>query len=309
MDQSNQLKSRRWIIWSLVLPIATLLVSAAIMSIPPRTGNIDIVAGEKLYTTHCAWCHSTRVDYPAFKAPNLHDIGRTAATRKPNQSAADYLLESILEPDAFLAPSSRPGMPRNIVADLSPKEIRDLVGYLASLGAFPEYEAIARLEVPDLRVEKEATLVRLEDIQMAEHVLRDKGSCLKCHSLYHVPEGKIFAPGLFGSGLTDPMAIRESLIDPQKQINAHYASITVLLTNGQLVSGQLVSRDDDRMVVCVRDEQNQLNLREIPLDEIETENGQPLVTDSKVSLMPQGFDETLTGDEINAVITLIRLLN
>ncbi len=177
--------------------------------------------------------------------------------RKPNQSAAEYILESILDPSAFVAPSGRPGMPPNVAAELDPEDIRNIVGYLASRGAFPDYDEIMKLDIPDRRSEQtEPTLIRLKDMQLAEHVLREKGSCLKCHSLYSVPEGKTFAPGLFGVGLNDAKAIHESLINPDQEIKPQYKSVKVLLENGQLVSGQLVSRSDERLVICTRDEQN-----------------------------------------------------
>ena len=310
MDTSNSTRSHRWLGWALVLPVGTLLVTVVVMSIPPQTGGIDVVAGRDLYTTHCAWCHSTRAGFPAFKAPNLHDIGRSAATRKPDQSAADYILESILDPGAFLAPSGRPGMPSSIVHDLAPDDIRNLVGYLAGLGASPDYQEINRLEIPDGRpAEHEVTTVSFNEMQLAENVLREKGACLKCHSLYSNPESRTVAPGLFRSGLKDASAIRESLIEPHKKVASQYESVAVLLTSGQVVSGQLVTRNDQQIVLYTRDEQNQLVLREIPLADIESEEGRLQLRESKTSLMPEGFDKTLTEEEINALIKLIRQLN
>jgi putative heme-binding domain-containing protein len=201
-------------------------------------------------------------------------------------------------------------MPPNVVAELDPQEIRNLVGYLASRGAKPDYGEIRQLEIPDRRSEQlERRLIRLEDMQLAESVLRGKGSCLKCHSLYHVPEGKTFAPGLFGAGLKDATGIRESLLDPPKEIDPKYKSVKVLMENGQMVSGLLVSQSDEYLVLCTRDDLNQLILRDIPLTDIEQEEGQPQIHESNTSLMPTGFDKTLTDEEIKALINLIRQLN
>jgi putative heme-binding domain-containing protein len=280
------------------------------MSIPPQTGGVDIAAGRELYTTHCQACHSTQVGYPAFKAPNLHDIGRTAATRKPNLSAAAYILESILDPDAFLAPSGRPGMPSGTVRDLAPDDICNLVGFLAGLGASLDYEEIKRLEIPDCRPEKhDVTTVSYQEMELAEQVLREKGSCLNCHSLYSIPESEIFAPSLFRSGLNDASALRDSLIAPHKKITPQFESVALLLKSGQVVSGRLVTRNDERVLLCTRDAQNQLALREISLADIESENGQLELHQSNRSLMPDGFDKTLTDEEIQALIKLIRQLN
>ncbi len=310
MDKPMSMKTLRWLSWSLALPVATLLATAAIMSIPPNTQGIDIVAGQELFTTHCASCHFVKVGFPAHLGPNLHDIGKSGATRQPNQSAAEYILESIVEPAAFMAPSGRPGMPPDVAAQLDPEDIRKIVGFLASRGAFPDFDEIIKLEIPDRRTEPtEPTLIRFQDMKLAEQVLRDKGSCLKCHSLYSVPEGKSFAPGLFGVGLNDAKAIYESLINPDHEIKPQYQSVKVMLESGELVSGQLISQSDAELVICTRDDQNQLVLREIALAEIEKEDGLPQIRQSKISLMPTGFDKTLTREEIDALINLIRQLN
>jgi putative heme-binding domain-containing protein len=296
--------------WSLGLPLATMLAAAAFMSIPPNTRGIDTVAGGELFTTHCASCHFTRVGLPAHLGPNLHEIGSLAATRKPNQSAAEYILESILDPFAFIAPSGRPIMPPNVADELDPNEIRNLVGYLASRGAFPDYDEIARLEIPDRRSEHpEPALVGRHEMELAESVLRDKGSCLNCHSLYHVPEGKTVAPGLFGVGLKDARALHESIIHPHQHVEPQYRMVNVLLEHGEIVSGQLVSRSDESLTLRVCDDQNRMVLRDIPLADIEKEDGLPKILPSNTSMMPAGFDKTLTPEEINAVINLIRQLN
>lgn len=303
-------RSIRVCLWALIVPAGTFLATAAVMSIPPDTRGIDIVSGQELFTVHCGSCHFARAGFPEHHAPNLHDIGMTGGSRKPNQSAAAYILESILDPPAFIAPVGRPGMPLNLAAELDPEEVRDIVGFLASCGAFPDYEEIRDLEIPDSRGPASGpTSIRREDMQLAENVLREKGSCLKCHSLYSVPEDNVFAPALFGAGLRDVAAIHQSMVEPGKEIKPKYRTVTILLQNGQLVSGQIVSRNDERLVLCARDEQNQFVLREISLTEIESDDNGLLIRESTTSLMPDGFDKTLTAEEIDAVIKLIRQLN
>lgn len=301
---------QRWFAWSLALPLGAFLVTVAVMSIPMNRRGIDIVSGRDLFRSQCGSCHFARVGFPAHHGPNLHDIGKSGATRKPNQSAAEYILESILDPSAFVAPSGRPGMPPNVAAELDPDDVRNIIGFLASRGAFPDYDEITSLDIPDRRIEQtEPGLIRLKDMQLAENVLREKGACLECHSLYSVPECKIYAPALFNAGLKNKKTLHESVLEPHSEIKLNYASVTVVLESGQVASGQLMSQNDERLVLCTRDEQNRLVLRDISLADIEREDGHPLILESKVSLMPAGFDEILTSKEIDAVINLIRQLN
>lgn len=310
MDRLFSTRGLRWFAAALILPLGTFLVTSAFMSIPPNTRGIDIVTGRELFRAHCGSCHFARVGFPEHHGPNLHDIGKSGASRRPIQSAAEYILESILDPSAFIAPGGRPGMPPNVASELDPSEVRNIVGFLASRGAFPDYDGIMRLDIPDRRSgQTEPTLIRLEDMQLAEHVLREKGACLECHSLHSVPEDRIYAPGLFGAGLNHKETLRESVVDPHKEIKPTYASVTVVLENGQVASGQLMSRTDEQLVVCTRDEKNRLVMRDIPLADIEEEDGQLQILESKTSLMPTGFEQILTSEEIDALINLIRQLN
>ena len=295
---------------SVILPLGVFFAAAGVMSIPPNTHGIDIVAGRDLFRAQCGSCHFAKVGFPAHLGPNLYEIGRTGTTRKPNTSAAAYILESILDPGAFVAPSSRPGMPRNVVAELPPDDVRNIVGFLASCGAYPDYEEIVKLQIPDRRTDQsQRTLVRLEDMELAEHVLRDKAGCLKCHSLHHVPESKVYAPGIFGVGLTDKQLLRESVVDPYREIKPNYHSANVVLQSGEIVSGKLMSRDEEHLTLCIRNDNGELMTRDIALADVETEDGQPMIEESPVSMMPTGFDKLLTPHELQAVLTLIHQLN
>ncbi len=296
---------------SLIVPLLVFCLTAAFMSIPPETHGIDVNSGHELFTVHCESCHFTKAGFPAHIGPNLFDIGMSAATRKPNESAAKYILESIVDPNAFIAPGGRPGMPPNVAAGLDPKDIRNIVGYLASCGAFPNYDEIQHLDIPDRRQpgRSETRSITLEQMQLAENVLHEKGACLKCHSRFSAPEDTVFAPPLFGAGLNDVETIREALLDPNKIIKTGYESVTVLQRDGKTLSGRLVGRTSMNVVLAIRDEQSRLQLRQIPISEIETENGQPEIRKSKVSQMPSDLGKTLSTEELDAVVNLIRQLN
>lgn len=71
--------------------------------------------------------------------PNLANIGAEAGTRIPGYSAEQYLHESIVDPNAFIAPkcpfgSCTPGaMPATLAQTLTPEEIQTMVDYLLTL--------------------------------------------------------------------------------------------------------------------------------------------------------------------------------
>jgi hypothetical protein len=225
-------------------------------------------------------------------------------------SAEEYILESILDPMAFIAPNGRPGMPARIAEDLAPDAIRNIVGFLASCEAFPDYAKIARLPIPDRRrAESAAAPVRLETMRLAEDVLQRKGACLACHSLYSGPEDSVHAPPLFGAGLTDPQAIERAIVQPKERVDSKYRTVTIELISGKTISGRLLWRTGQSVGIAYRDSGNQLALREVSLSEIETDDGVPRIRESSLSLMPEGYDQSLSPDEIRAVVRLLRQLN
>ncbi|MCA9192645.1 MAG: c-type cytochrome [Planctomycetales bacterium] len=301
---------RGWLVWSLGVPVTVFLTMVTVMSLPPNTHGIDIEAGSKTFTSDCRPCHFDRVGMPAHHGPNLHDIGKTAGSRKPDQSAAEYILESILNPAAFIAPGGKPGMPRNFAERLSSTEIRNLVGFLATHQARPDYLEISQLDIPDTRQSSTEPIdLRLTEVQLAETVLRDKGQCLNCHALYAAPENQSFAPSLFAAGLKDEEHIRASILFPHKDVLPKYQVVNVLLQDGRIISGQLVSRSPDQVVLLTRDSQQRIVNSILPLSEIEDENGEPIIRPVNTSLMPEGYSQLLTTEEIDAVVKLIKLLN
>src|SRR3989442_3819358 len=104
-------------------------------------GNVTpaqlVKAGEEIFKTKgtCEICH--RIGQPGTRAPDLAGIGARAATRKPGMSAKQYLIESLLEPSAYLVPGYPPIMPKvdRPPLGLNRSEVWALVAFLESLGS------------------------------------------------------------------------------------------------------------------------------------------------------------------------------
>lgn len=67
--------------------------------------------------------------------PDLTTLGKVAGTRKPKTTAKEYVRESILDPDAYIAPGGyeKGVMPKRFGKSLSEDDLGKLVDYLASL--------------------------------------------------------------------------------------------------------------------------------------------------------------------------------
>ncbi len=90
----------------------------------------------------CAACHALEgVDGAVGNVgPDLSNIATVAATRVPGQSAEEYIRESILDPNAFIAPDCPTGacdiptlMPLDVSGTMEAEEYDELVQFLLTL--------------------------------------------------------------------------------------------------------------------------------------------------------------------------------
>ena len=125
----------RYISIGIVLSLGIWLATVGLISFDPVPGGIDVASGKSTFREHCEACHVLDKGVTLHHGPNFYEIGKVAGTRKPDLTAAEYILESILDPAAFVAPLNHRGMPKNVASDLSPDTIRNIVAFLASRGA------------------------------------------------------------------------------------------------------------------------------------------------------------------------------
>src|SRR5207237_3631582 len=103
-------------------------------------GNVTpaqlVKAGEEIFHTKgtCEICH--RIGQKGTRAPDLAGIGARAAQTKPGMSAKAYILESLLQPAAYIVEGYPPIMPavdKPPIA-LNRSEVWALTAFLESLG-------------------------------------------------------------------------------------------------------------------------------------------------------------------------------
>ncbi len=100
----------------------------------------DAQAGEALYqdaspgrTASCRICHSLAPGQDLV-GPSLAGVASRAAARVPGLGAADYLRQSILQPDAYVVPGFPAGqMTPDLGEHLNPQQVEDLVAFLMTL--------------------------------------------------------------------------------------------------------------------------------------------------------------------------------
>ena len=110
-----------------------------------------IAAGKTIFMSdraQCLTCHSLGED-PKARCPNQEGVGERAATRKAGLSAAEFLVESVYDPNAFIAP----GYPAKQMTPvnkppiaLSHDEILAILSYLNTLGGQTDAEFVDALK-------------------------------------------------------------------------------------------------------------------------------------------------------------------
>jgi hypothetical protein len=101
-----------------------------VMSGDPERGRDIFETGGGVINRPCNDCHTLTGTPKAGGGPSLLGISTTAADRVPGLSAAEYLLQSIMEPDAYQVEGFSGTMPKSYPLLLSEEDIYSLVAFL-----------------------------------------------------------------------------------------------------------------------------------------------------------------------------------
>lgn len=153
-------------------------------------GNVTpaqlVKAGEEIFKTKgtCEICH--RIGQKGTRAPDLAGIGARAGKAKPGMNGRQYIIESLLEPGAFLVegyPNIMPHVDKPPIA-LNRSEVWALTAFLESLGGTPDVKLddIPKTAGASASGGGAAAEVKIPgDPKAGEAVFSGKGGCIACH--------------------------------------------------------------------------------------------------------------------------------
>lgn len=167
-----------------------------IESVPPQELSLEggsvttgelVKAGEGIFKGKgtCEVCH--RIGQQGTRAPDLAGVGARAGKRKPGLSAKAYLIESLLDPGAYLVegyPNIMPKVDRPPIG-LNRSELWAITAFLESLGGAVD----VKLEdlpkdagaAPGGAGRPMAELKLPGDPKAGQAVFTGKGGCIACH--------------------------------------------------------------------------------------------------------------------------------
>ncbi len=152
---------------------------------------------------------------------------------------------------------------------------------------FPAPKAASQNPLPPL-----SQLIAMSgDVARGQEIFRGKGTCANCHIVSGF--GKSVGPDLseIGSKLS-PEAMYVSILDPSAGISFNFEAYAALLESGQVVTGLLVSRTDQQVVI--REAQG--------IDRTLGMKGVEELKKQAKSLMPEKLQETMSAQELVDVV-------
>ena len=117
--------------------------------------------------------------------------------------------------------------------------------------------------------------------------------CASCHQLAGV--GHPVGPSLSALTDTSPQALLTAVLDPNREVDARYASYSAVLKDGRVLSGLIQAETASAITLKRQDGQADVILR-TELEEIKTLGR---------SLMPEGIENDLKPDELADLFALI----
>ncbi len=209
-----------------------------------------VVAGKRIFMSdrsQCLTCHSLGED-PKARCPNQEGLGERAATSKPGLGAADYLVESVYDPNAHVVS----GYPKNQMTPvnkppiaLSHDEILAVLAFLNTMGGQTDAAFIDALKEaqdpwrkgllkPGEGEEREQLPILAGDARRGREVF-EKQACIQCHLV--AGGGREVGPDLSAIGASQTASyLLESILEPSTVIVKGYRQTIVIWKDEDLMS-------------------------------------------------------------------------
>jgi cytochrome c oxidase cbb3-type subunit III len=254
---------------AIILNVLTLVLIGLSMyaySVPrepiSRLNPSDVPRGQKLFVAHCALCHGIGATGGRGPALNRSELRRAA----DDQTLFRLIREGI---DGTEMPGAW---------QLTENEIKDLVGYVRSLG---------RNELTKLP----------GDPARGKTYYDSKGSCATCHIVDG--RGGNLGPDLTNVGSRRSAAyLREALVDPGAAVSEDFLVVSIVTRNGQRIRG--IRANEDSFTIQMRDSSGAFHsVRKADLSELKKEFSS--------SLMPS-YRDSMSNAEIEDMVAYLATL-
>jgi putative heme-binding domain-containing protein len=154
-------------------------------------------------------------------------------------------------------------------------------------GALRDSPADRREKIAATKKQLDADVLANADLSAGRSLF--KKTCSQCHVLFG--DGEKIGPDLTGAQRSSLEYLLENILDPSAVVGKDYRMKVVLLDDGRVLNGLVVSENDKTMVI-----QTQSRKETLPIESIEQ------VKETTLSPMPDGLLTALSEDQIRDLI-------
>lgn len=267
-----------------------------------------VKTGEGLFWGHaqCFRCHRIGDRGDGTRGPDLADIGFRAGPQAKKLglgSATDYLLQSILEREAYVVEGYTNDMATvyQPPIDLNREQVTAIVAYLQSQGGQVDTWAI-NIDEQKLATEPRMNPFRNGDSQRGGKVWYEMG-CNSCHTVGD-EEGESAGPDLTAIGAYRNWTwLAESLFEPNKEIGKNWVYTTVYyepedtrFVSEESVQGFLRKNTEEEVQILTMSKE----IMSLPGDRVRS------IEESETSKMPTNYGEILTFQQAADLIVYLQ---
>ena len=138
-------------------------------------------------------------------------------------------------------------------------------------------------QMDDLRTALTSDVLESSDYDKGKMIFEK--SCASCHTMFG--KGGRIGPDLTGSDRKNLNYLLENIVDPSASVAESYRSSVITLAEGRLITGTVISENEQTIEVQTKDAIETIDRRSI--DEIRK---------TKDSLMPEGLIDNLSKQEV-----------
>ncbi len=285
--------------------------------------GVSVENGEQIFwgPGKCHTCHSVGTRGRSVRCPNLGEsaAGPEMALRALERarergaqlgreiSAAEYLIESISDPSAYVVEGFKDEMPKVYEPPilLNPDQIASVILYTQSMGGAPDPGAIVlppevwQAAQRQSSVEPWAPYLDGDSLKGREifYDLDGAAACTKCHMVED--RGGDVGPELTSvAGTRTTQFIVESIVQPSAEIASGYETILIQTTNGRILDGIIRRENGDSLWLATSGDEELV----LAINDIARRRTQ------EISLMPDNLAEVLTVKELHDLLAYLMTL-
>lgn len=218
--------------------------------------------------------------YPKFDESAKRAVVETLATRK---EFAKVLLESI----------KNGSVKRNEVPAYVARNLRNILGK-SFTDVYGEMQEVSQDKTKLIaQYKSKLNSPAFAKANAANGRLIFQRTCAACHKMFDA--GGIIGPDLTGSNRADQDYILLNIIDPSFDMPEAYRMVTVTKKDGQILTGNIVEEDQQKIVLSMVGAKNIVSKADIKSRLV-----------SKVSMMPEGLLKTLNDKEFLDLIKYLQ---